>query len=636
MEVDSNPVAKHSERRISDQFVVNNNIDLQKTEDVFKFLEHKIKVLAPFNPDKPYQAAFLNNCLEFRLDRRQTKYLLDDAVNNIKLLVSVSGSGKTRQLLELLFSQFGYYFVVDRQLADFGSGDLAQCYLYSARAPEKAEYFIELLYFVRRFVCSFLFDLGYNKPAQILLAQLHPKAFFGCDLFSELFDSLARRTNIQIGRSAANIKHWFDFVAIDEIQRSLEGENVFKLPGSKNSRSFFSPLVYYSKHIGGFDKFIVSGTGINFHYLTELLLSGTMKADQVTAYQVISDLKPLDKNQAESYIRQILSDHDIRDDQIQEVVDLVSPNPLFLGRGRFVAFILDSILGGKTVDLAISNFVEALSQPQSPLFPLKFYVKDIQDGRNSFYKVVGGETLGGIVRRGLIQYLMKGEVTLHVKDQLASDTVRYGLGFCNVVEGLIQSVELKELAIIECLRYLIPVSDLVPDICLQLASFPKPQMVGYVLEYLVGYALVAGLDQDKAKMLKSTHGDFTSYLNSNDENEVLFPDHCCGPDIVYKYQGTVYIVQVKFVDKISKQDRVNACHTTDPNRFYWNKNSGDVLVGFQQKRKTILRKLNKSTYKRLVFLHTITKTTTGMDGVEVVNQQTRPKFFDNINPKLWD
>ncbi|KAJ3338383.1 hypothetical protein HDU83_008177, partial [Entophlyctis luteolus] len=338
----------------------------------------------------------------------------------------------------------------------------------------------------------------------------------------------------------------------------------------------------------------------------------------------------------ESYIRQMLCDHKIHDDQIQEVVDLICPNPLFLGRGRFVAFILDSVLKGETVHLAISNFVGALSQPKNALFPLRYYVNDIQDGKNGFDKVGGGETFGQIVRRGFIQYLMKGEVTLHVKGQLASDTVRYGLGFCNVVGGLIQSVELKELAIIECLRYLIPVSDLVPDICLQLASFPKPQMVGYVLEYLVGYALVAGLDINNAKMLKSSHRDFTSYLQSNYENEVLFPDHCCGPDVVYKYKGTVYIVQVKFADKVSKQDRLNACHTTDPNRFYWNKKSGRVLAGFHEKRQSILTELSKSTYKRLVFLHTTTKATAGMDGVEIINQDLSPKFFDQVNPKLWD
>ncbi|ORY44920.1 hypothetical protein BCR33DRAFT_816742 [Rhizoclosmatium globosum] len=621
--------------RARDQFLFDNNLNLERTEDVIKYLQHKIDVLAPWYSHQPYKAHFLNNCLEFRLDRRETMYSLDSH-DNIKLLLSVSGSGKTRQLLELLFDQFGYYFVVDRQLIDFGSGDLTRCLIYSVRHPEKAEYFIELLYFVRGYVCNYLFDLGYSSPSQMLLAQLHPKAFFGCDLFSELFDSLARRTDINIGRSSANIKLWFDFVAIDEIQRSLEGEHVFLLPGSQNSRPFFSPLVYYSKHMGKFCKFIVSGTGMNFLYLSELLLSGTMKSHQVTACDVISDLKPLDSPQAREYIRRILGDNNVHANQIEEVVNQVSTNPLFLGRGRFVAFILDSFLEGDTLDLAITKFIDALSQPERSLFPLKFYLSDMKNRRNAFDRIVGGETLGDVIRRGLIEFFMKGEATLHVKDQLASDTVLYGLGFCNVVGGLIQSVELKELAVIECLRYLIPVSELIPDICIQLVSFPKPQMIGCVLEYLVAFAFVSELDPDKARTLKATHGNFASYLHSNDENEVLFPDHCCGPDIVYKHEGTVYMIQLKFVDKISKQERMNACHTTDPNRFYWNKVSGVPLKGFEPIRNVILQELKNTTCRRIVFRHTKTQTTVGMDGIEVVNQRTKPKFFDNIHPSLWD
>ncbi|KAJ3237188.1 hypothetical protein HDU78_004212 [Chytriomyces hyalinus] len=621
------------ERRTREEFVVGN---LRNTENVREFLQHQINLLAPFNPDKPYHATFLDNCLEFRLDRRQTTYSLD-ASDNIKVLVSISGSGKTRQLLELLYSQFGYFFVVGlQQQADFGSIDLLKCGAYSAYNPKKAQYFIELLYFVRGFICSYLFDLGYNTPAQILLAQLHPKAFFGCDIFSELYDSLARHTSIDVGRSTASIERWFDFVAIDQIQASLGGEHIYTVSGGK-LRPFFSPLVYHFKHMGRFHKFIVAGTAINFDYLNELLSPGTMNAHQVTAHDVISDLKPLDKGQAESYIRLMLSDHNIRNDQIREVVDLVCSNPLFLGRGRFITFILDSVLKGIDVHLALSKFVKVLSQPESSLSPLKCYMDDIQYyNRNSFDTVVGEETLGETVRRGLIQYLMKGEATLMVEGQVASDMVRYGLGFCTVVGGSIQSVELKELAIIECLRYIIPVSDLVPDICDQLASFPRPQLVDYVLECLVGYALVAGLDINRAKTLKSTHGNLARYLKWKDENAVLFPDPFCGPDVVYKYEGTVYIVQVKFVDQISKQDRLNACHTTDPDYFYWNKKSGRVFAEFHERRESILKELKESTCKRLVFLHTTTEITAEMDGVEIVNQDLRPEFFDGVNPMLWD
>ncbi|KAJ3353550.1 hypothetical protein HDU83_006628 [Entophlyctis luteolus] len=359
MEVDGSHFFALTQRRICDQFLIDNNINLQKAEDLVKYLDHIVLISAKL------------------------------AEEQLQQLPRFSGSGYRLQQLNIIeIINYRYYFVADFLVEDFGSGDLTECFVYSAFNPEKAGYFIELLYFVRGFICSFLFDLGYNTPAQILLAQLHPKSFFGCDLFKELYSSLARRTGLEVGIAGVNIKHWFDFVAIHKIQRTLEGEHLFRLPGSKNRRPFFSPLVSYTKCIGRFHKFVVSGTGINFQYLTELLLSGTMKANQATAYDVISDLKPLDKGQAELYIRQMLSDHKIHDDQILEVVDLVCPNPLFLGRGRFVTFMLDSVLKGETVHLAISKFVGRLSQPEKSLFPLKFYVNDIQYGKNSFDKVM--------------------------------------------------------------------------------------------------------------------------------------------------------------------------------------------------------------------------------------------------------
>ncbi|KAJ3356663.1 hypothetical protein HDU83_000525 [Entophlyctis luteolus] len=563
MEIDGHVSKPPVRRSPSDQFIIDNNLNLDKTEDVLRLLEFKI-FSTGFKPEKPPQAVFRDNCLEFRLDSRQTGYSLD-ADNNIKVLLSVSGSGKTRQLLELLFNQFGYYFVVGFQLEDFGSGDLAECFRLSLITPGNVQYYVELLYFVHGFVCDFLIRAGFDTPDQILLAQLHPEAFFGLDIFLELYDFLVQRPERVIGRSTKHIANYFDFAAIDEIQATLGGGAAFRMTQSEDNRPFFSPLVYYSKRIG-LKSFIVSGTGINFRLLKEFFFSGTMKDGVFTNYSVISGLEPLDKSKVVTYIRNVLTGRNFGDDQIKQVVDLISENPLFHGRGRFVAFILDCILGGHPVDLAISKFIRALSRPDSAAFPLRFYAEDIQLGRCSF-KTFAGEALDTIVRQGLIRYLMTGEAVLDVR----SDRIRHG-----AIRSW--SVQLKELAVVECLRYLVPVSDLIPDICLQLASFPKPQMVGYLLEYLVGYALVAGLDQAKANSLITKHGNLTLYLTSSNENEILFPDHCCGPDIIYKHQGTLYIVQVKFLDTISKQERVTACHTTDPNHFYWNSRSNKTWV----------------------------------------------------------
>ncbi|KAJ3369139.1 hypothetical protein HDU84_001585, partial [Entophlyctis sp. JEL0112] len=248
MEIDG-PVSKPpiSQTPI-DQFIIENKLSLDRTEDVLRLLEFKIENIG-FKLEKPPKGVFRDNCLEFRLDSRQTAYSLDGD-DNIKVLLSVSGSGKTRQLLELLFKQFGYYFVVGFQFADFGSADLAECFRLSLITPGNVKYYLELLYFVRRFVCDFLIRVGFYTPDQILLAQLHPKAFFGRDIFFELFDFLVWLPERVTGLSKRRIANYFDFAAIDEIQAALGGGVAFRMTQSENNRPFFSPLVYYSKSMG--------------------------------------------------------------------------------------------------------------------------------------------------------------------------------------------------------------------------------------------------------------------------------------------------------------------------------------------------------------------------------------------------
>jgi hypothetical protein len=60
-----------------------------------------------------------------------------------------------------------------------------------------------------------------------------------------------------------------------------------------------------------------------------------------------------------------------------------------------------------------------------------------------------------------------------------------------------------------------------------------------------------------------------------------------------------------------------------------------VLKGFEQERNAILRLLRGIKCRCMVFLHTKTKTTAGMEGVEVINQEKRSHFFDRLNANIW-
>jgi hypothetical protein len=238
-----------------------NKLDLRKpNESLLNYLIRHLEKVVDVTK-LPNGAAFHDNCLEYRLDRRTTSYNFDD-VDNVNLLLAVSGAGKTRTLLELLYSNFGYYFTSKSSHGDFGSGDLALCQAYCDRFPltEDVERVIQLLYFVRAAVCNYLMEKGFKKPWDLLLAQLHPVSFFGIDIFKHLFNILLKEPYYVVQPKI----EYFSLVAIDEIQIFVESNSVHSLTGSRNLRPFFSPLVYYSKMMQTFPQFLLSGTGMNF------------------------------------------------------------------------------------------------------------------------------------------------------------------------------------------------------------------------------------------------------------------------------------------------------------------------------------------------------------------------------------
>jgi hypothetical protein len=131
---------------------------------------------------------FAKCCLEFGLQDRITTYVPDEE-DNVKILLAVSGAGKTRTLLELLHDHYGYYYTVQSSVSDFGSGDLSSCMTWCNNNKDRAKFGIELLHFVRAVVCDYLVT-KLNLPAsQVLLAQVHPNLFFQCDIFDKLFNA---------------------------------------------------------------------------------------------------------------------------------------------------------------------------------------------------------------------------------------------------------------------------------------------------------------------------------------------------------------------------------------------------------------------------------------------------------------
>jgi hypothetical protein len=103
-------------------------------------------------------------------------------------------------------------------------------------------------------------------------------------------------------------------------------------------------------------------------------------------------------------------------------------------------------------------------------------------------RVAGNDTLNRIFCEGLIHYVMNGDANLTLSNDDVSDAIQCGLEFCEIIhENVIISIALKDLAIIHCLRSLIPFLDIIGRFTQTLACSPKPQTVGYMLEYLLEY-----------------------------------------------------------------------------------------------------------------------------------------------------
>ncbi len=157
------------------------------------------------------------------------------------------------------------------------------------------------------------------------------------------------------------------------------------------------------------------------------MLSSTFKESSV-AYQLVSCLEPLNASQIDEYSRFILNGNGIDQGMVENFTQAVLYFPQCHGRGRFVAFLLDSFLQDPTHDvhLAISKFVMGLTNVNSHVFPMRFYREDQRMGLN---RVAGNDTLNRIFCEGLIQYMMNGVASLNLTNGDVSDAIHVVLDF---------------------------------------------------------------------------------------------------------------------------------------------------------------------------------------------------------------
>ena len=168
-------------------------------------------------------------------------------------------------------------------------------------------------------------------------------------------------------------------------------------------------------------------------------------------------------------------------------------------------------------------------------------------------------------------------------------------------------------------------------------------MVGYLLEYLVGFALVANSDMDAAQ--RSGGMTIIHLCTHITEIQLRFVSLITCVDLISftSVQRIMYIVQVKFLKRITKQQTVNACDATDPASFYCKRNSnGEVLKGFKERRTDLLEEIDNLKYsgykvQRMLFVHTgETLNPLFTQDVLVVTKDNHPDFFNMIGSGVWE
>ncbi|KAJ3252839.1 hypothetical protein HK103_001133 [Boothiomyces macroporosus] len=580
-----------------------------------------------------FNAAFTNLCMEYSLDKRVTKYELDGK-KNVKLLLGTTGGGKTRTLLELLHSNFGYYFTFRNPDKDFGSKDITSCLIEANCLPSEAEFVIKKMFFTRIVVCRYLIEKGFKEPWQILLAQLHPAAFFGKDIFNGCYLRYSMHPLVDL----QSLKP-FNIAAIDEVQTSVTCTKDNPLLFGTTYCPFFCPLLTCSRKL--FPHLILAGNYIDFDHLYESTISCSIAAEKSISCEILSSLSPLSKSDVEKYATKYLKYHQVP--EVEKLVSRIAAFTLCHGRPRFLTAVLEYYLHYKDIDVVIGYFIHALSSIQTWKFSFRYLKADIYGGGPKSGFPYDGMLFQRIFD-ALLDVIWTGKGMLYETRQNCMRLLKYGLGFARAEGDRLYCIEITELAMVECLRYLYPFACIAKRFPEKIIHSPKPKLTGYLMEYLVAYALVSNYSGvEVANHIKPVRYPAGCCLEYTDSEEICFPTSMCGPDIIYKCSKTktVYIVQIKFIEGISKQELVNAYDTTDPNLFYRKRHSGDILKLFEKNQSSLIKALinlqkNGYSIQQMLFTHPAGKQTPFTQRAVVLTKETDPDFFTCIGQGVWE
>lgn len=534
--------------------------------------------------------------------------------NEINFILGPPGTGKTRFLTKLLYEKLGYFFTFAGN-GDFGSQDLKLCMKFMKMYPNDAHFCLNLLYYVRALVCKELINLKYSTPREILLAQLHPKRFFQYDIFAALYANIFTQHRWSVIPQI----EYFDIVCFDDAQVSTpEDEN------GKIDCVGFSNFVSKACDLFKWSLFFISG---NFIHLKTVLLKRVQLDGFTKNYNYFTLYLEQEHIDYKNYCEKILSDRDFSQSEIQTFLEKIKKTRLCKGRPSYVNFFLENLLKGQSFDKILLRFYKSRIVPGSRDFLLNKMYSDMKAGHPDL-KI--GTTFFESVCTSMAHFCLSLNTDFEISGQY-DRLIKYHLEFVHFSDTHI-IFSISELVMFKCLRNIIPILDVAIKIHSRLHICQKKKGRKFAVEYLGAFGIANKYfngDRLLLKNLQSFAGSFKNYLIHGKENEILFPDNLCGPNIVYKYGNVLEIIRI---ENFGHDDNMGY-HTSDPALFYCCEKSGEVFNCMKGRKKTLDELLKNYSIQRS-FFGISTDETIGDE--TLISKANFPEFFGYLGMETWD
>ncbi|KAJ2986250.1 hypothetical protein HDV02_006786, partial [Globomyces sp. JEL0801] len=219
---------------------------------------------------------------------------------------------------------------------------------------------------------------------------------------------------------------------------------------------------------------ILAGTGIDFGAMKKHLDSTSAKPES-GSYSILSDFSPMTQDQVFQYSKRVLDA--FWKSGAEETALLLSKDPLLVnGRPRFVAYVLDRLIEGKSLGDAVTLFENLLSNPEHDYFPIKNWER-------KHHNIINNKTYHTLVLEAVVSYLLGQDARIEVGMKASSELINIGIGY---LKGYPDShIVLYELAIVEAMLALFTPQEISEQFLRNIKNALNSSIAGFHFECLV-------------------------------------------------------------------------------------------------------------------------------------------------------